>query len=128
MFFRSNSFPLLWTKNWSEDSLTPNDLAPQRYFDRSTAATIVERPDGSLYIALGGSGGSRIFGAVAQVLLNVEWGMDISAAVEAPRLHDQLFPAMVTIESGGCLVCCWRLLERWMVLISRSVFFGFSGI
>jgi gamma-glutamyltranspeptidase / glutathione hydrolase / leukotriene-C4 hydrolase len=66
----------------------------------STAATIVEYADGSLYTALGGSGGSRIFGAVAQVLLNMEWGMDVSAAVEEPRLHDQLYPAMVTLETG----------------------------
>ncbi|KAJ9108666.1 hypothetical protein QFC20_003365 [Naganishia adeliensis] len=66
----------------------------------STAATIVERPDGTLYTALGGSGGSRIFGAVAQVLLNLEWGMDVSAAIEAPRLHDQLYPALVTVETG----------------------------
>jgi gamma-glutamyltranspeptidase/glutathione hydrolase/leukotriene-C4 hydrolase len=66
----------------------------------STAAAIVERPDGSLYTALGGSGGSRIFGAVAQVLLNLEWGMDVSAAIEAPRLHDQLYPALVTVETG----------------------------
>jgi gamma-glutamyltranspeptidase/glutathione hydrolase/leukotriene-C4 hydrolase len=66
----------------------------------STAATIVERPDGSLYAALGGSGGSRIFGAVTQVLLNIEWGMDVTNAVEAPRLHDQLFPTTVTIETG----------------------------
>ncbi|KAJ9096809.1 hypothetical protein QFC21_005080 [Naganishia friedmannii] len=65
----------------------------------STAATIVERPDGSLYTALGGSGGSRIFGAVAQVLLNLEWGMDVSEAIEAPRLHDQLYPAIVTVET-----------------------------
>jgi gamma-glutamyltranspeptidase/glutathione hydrolase/leukotriene-C4 hydrolase len=69
----------------------------------STAATIVERPDGSLYTALGGSGGSRIFGAVAQVLLNLEWGMDVSEAIEAPRLHDQLYPAMVTVETGMLL-------------------------
>jgi gamma-glutamyltranspeptidase/glutathione hydrolase/leukotriene-C4 hydrolase len=66
----------------------------------STAATIVEYPDGTLYTALGGSGGSRIFGAVAQVFLNLEWGMDVGQAVEAPRLHDQLFPAMVTAETG----------------------------
>lgn len=69
----------------------------------STAATIVERPDGSLYTALGGSGGSRIFGAVAQVLLNLEWGMDVSEAIEAPRLHDQLYPAMVTVETGSSM-------------------------
>lgn len=66
----------------------------------STAATIVEHGSGALYASLGGSGGSRIFGAVAQVLLNLDWGMNVSAAVEEPRLHDQLFPAMVTLETA----------------------------
>lgn len=66
----------------------------------STSATIIERSDGTLYTAIGGSGGSRIFGAVAQVLMNMEWGMDVMSAIEAPRLHDQLFPASVTLETG----------------------------
>jgi len=66
----------------------------------STAASIVEYADGTLYTAIGGSGGSRIFGAVAQVLFNMDWGMDVMNAIEAPRLHDQLFPATVTLETG----------------------------
>jgi gamma-glutamyltranspeptidase/glutathione hydrolase/leukotriene-C4 hydrolase len=66
----------------------------------STAASIVEYADGTLYTAIGGSGGSRIFGAVAQVIFNMDWGMDVMNAIEAPRLHDQLFPATVTLETG----------------------------
>lgn len=68
----------------------------------STSPMIAEYEDGSFYAAMGGSGGSRIFGAVAQSFLNLEWGMDISEAIEAPRVHDQLFPPTVTIESGEC--------------------------
>ncbi|BGP09746.1 hypothetical protein JCM10049v2_005619 [Rhodotorula toruloides] len=52
-----------------------------------------------VYLSLGGSGGSRIFGAVAQTLLNLDWGHDLSSAVEAPRVHHQLLPAYVSIES-----------------------------
>ncbi|QRV94040.1 gamma-glutamyltranspeptidase [Ceratobasidium sp. AG-Ba] len=65
----------------------------------SMAPAILEHPSGEFYLALGGSGGSRIFGAIAQTILNLDRGMDVSQAVEAPRVHDQLFPTVVSIES-----------------------------
>lgn len=65
----------------------------------STAPTIVEHADGRFYIAIGGAGGSRIFGSVAQVLFNLDWGLDLSAAIERPRFHHQLLPIEVSIES-----------------------------
>jgi gamma-glutamyltranspeptidase/glutathione hydrolase/leukotriene-C4 hydrolase len=49
-------------------------------------------------VAIGGSGGSRIFGAVVQVLLNLDLGLDISQAVEYGRLHDQLYPLDVDAD------------------------------
>ncbi|KAI8972210.1 gamma-glutamyltranspeptidase [Trametes punicea] len=64
----------------------------------STAPTIIEHEDGSFYLAIGGSGGSRIFPAVFQVILNMDWGMDVSAAIEYGRLHDQLFPMIVDAD------------------------------
>lgn len=65
----------------------------------STAPTIVEYADGSIYLAIGGSGGSRIFGSIAQVLLNLDWGMDVSEAIERPRIHHQLLPSAVSAET-----------------------------
>jgi len=62
------------------------------------APAIMENPDGSLYIAIGGSGGSRIFGSVIQVLLNLELGLDVSAAIEFGRVHDQLYPLYLDVE------------------------------
>ncbi|KAI0355646.1 gamma-glutamyltranspeptidase [Trametes cingulata] len=64
----------------------------------STVPTIMEHADGSFYLAAGGSGGSRIFPAVFQVILNMDWGMDVSAAIEYGRVHDQLFPTMVDAD------------------------------
>lgn len=61
----------------------------------STSAAIIDDEEGDFHLAIGGSGGSRIFGAVAQVLLNLEWGYDLSHAIEEPRVHDQLLPAYV---------------------------------
>ncbi len=60
----------------------------------------METEAGETLLALGGSGGSRIFGSVAQVLLNLDWGFDVANAVEQPRVHDQLSPAYVSVESG----------------------------
>lgn len=66
----------------------------------STAATIIMNEDHTLYAVLGGSGGSRIFPAVTQVILNLECGLDISAAIERPRVHNQIAPSETTIEVG----------------------------
>jgi len=65
----------------------------------STAPTIIEHSDGSIYLTIGGSGGSRIFGSIAQVLLNLDWGMDVSEAIERPRIHHQLLPTSVSAET-----------------------------
>jgi gamma-glutamyltranspeptidase len=50
-------------------------------------------------VAIGGSGGSRIFGAVFQTLINLDLGLDVSQAVEFGRLHDQLYPLNVIADS-----------------------------
>ncbi|KAJ7594138.1 gamma-glutamyltranspeptidase [Mycena floridula] len=65
----------------------------------STVPTIMENSDGSFYMSLGASGGSRIFGAVFQVILNMGWGLNPSEAVEYGRLHDQLYPLVTEADS-----------------------------
>ncbi|ESK85216.1 hypothetical protein Moror_11399 [Moniliophthora roreri MCA 2997] len=66
----------------------------------STVPTIIENPDGSFHLAIGGSGGSIIFGAVFQVLVNLNhWGMNIGEAIESGRLHDQLYPETTIVDS-----------------------------
>lgn len=59
----------------------------------------MENPDGSLYLAVGGVGGSRIFPSVFQVILNLDWGMDVSESVEFGRVHDQLYPSLVGVDN-----------------------------
>ncbi|KAJ8514465.1 hypothetical protein ONZ45_g8022 [Pleurotus djamor] len=65
----------------------------------STSPTIMEHPDGTFYLAIGGSGGSRIFPAVLQTILNLDWGMDVSRAIESGRLHHQLYPEMMDVDN-----------------------------
>ncbi|KAF8984353.1 hypothetical protein BGZ46_008220 [Entomortierella lignicola] len=66
----------------------------------SCVPTIIER-DGQFELALGGSGGSRILTSVLQVILNI-YNHEYNAmeAIEAPRIHHQLMPNFVDIESG----------------------------
>ena len=64
----------------------------------STDPTIIENADGEVEVVIGGSGGARIFPSVFQVLTNLDWGMDISAAVEYGRVQDQLYPLWVDID------------------------------
>ncbi|KAG7449552.1 gamma-glutamyltranspeptidase [Guyanagaster necrorhizus] len=65
----------------------------------STTPTIIENADGSFYLSIGGSGGSRIFPAVFQVILNLEWGLDLSSAIEFGRLHNQLYPLFLDADN-----------------------------
>ncbi|KAF8502165.1 gamma-glutamyltranspeptidase [Russula emetica] len=65
----------------------------------STTPTIVEHSDGSFYVAVGGSGGAKIFPAIFQVILNLDWGLDIGSAVEYGRLHHQLYPEWIEADN-----------------------------
>ena len=78
--------------------MTDNYPEPGKRPLSSTTPMIMEHADGSFYLAAGGSGGSRIFGAVFQTSLNLGWGMDASAAIEYGRVHDQLYPTMVDTD------------------------------
>lgn len=74
-----------------------NYPAPGKRPLSSMAPTIVEQANGTVMLAVGGSGGSRIFPAVLQTMLNLDWGLNLSGSIEAPRIHHQLLP--YTIES-----------------------------
>ncbi|KXN85661.1 Gamma-glutamyltranspeptidase 1 [Leucoagaricus sp. SymC.cos] len=69
-----------------------NYPAPGKMPVSSTSPGILENADGSFYASIGGSGGGQIFPSMVQVLLNLDWGLHVSDAVEFGRLHDQLYP------------------------------------
>jgi gamma-glutamyltranspeptidase / glutathione hydrolase len=57
--------------------------------------------DGKPFLVTGSPGGSVIINTVLQVVVNViDRGMDIAAAVSAPRLHHQWMPDRVFAEPG----------------------------
>src|SRR5690349_5570940 len=66
----------------------------------SMTPTIVLK-DGKPFLVTGSPGGSRIITAVLQIIVDViDRGMDIAAAVAAPRLHEQWVPDRVYVEPG----------------------------
>jgi gamma-glutamyltranspeptidase / glutathione hydrolase len=66
----------------------------------SMTPTVVLK-DGKPFLITGSPGGSRIISTVLQVVVNViDRGMDIGAAVSAPRLHHQWMPDLVYAEPG----------------------------
>jgi len=66
----------------------------------SMTPTIVLK-DGKPFLVTGSPGGSRITTTVLQIIVNViDRGMDLAAAVAAPRLHEQWMPDQVYVEPG----------------------------
>ena len=75
-----------------------NSIAPKKRMLSSMTPTIVEK-NGDLYMVVGTPGGSTIITSVFQTILNVyEHGMDMQAAVDAPRFHHQWLPDRIVLE------------------------------
>jgi gamma-glutamyltranspeptidase/glutathione hydrolase len=77
-----------------------NEPGPNKRPLSSMTPTIVLK-SGRPFIVTGSPGGSRIITAVLQVLVNViDYGMPLSEAVRAPRLHHQWMPDETMVEAG----------------------------
>jgi len=76
-----------------------NLIGPGKLPRSSLTPTLVFR-DGIPFLSLGSPGAGRIIATVAQVLVNlVDYGMDIEAANEAPRIFCQKFDDNLSLES-----------------------------
>ena len=79
-----------------------NAIQPGKRMLSSMSPTIVEDPDGHLFLIVGSPGGSTIITTVAQIIMNVvDFNMEIEDAVNAPRFHHQWLPDMIQFESMG---------------------------
>ena len=75
-----------------------NAIAPGKKPLSSMTPTIVLK-GGKPFLAVGLSGGPRIITGTLQAILNViDFGMDVEAAVSAPRFHHQWVPETLYIE------------------------------
>lgn len=103
-----NDFSIPNSTNYFGFQPSPNNfIRPGKRPQSSMSPVIVERRGTrktgrcDFYAATGGAGGSRIISAVAQVLWYVlDRGLNLTEALEAPRLHDQLQPNLVEFEPG----------------------------
>ncbi|MBL8793121.1 MAG: gamma-glutamyltransferase [Planctomycetia bacterium] len=78
----------------------PNLIAPGKRMLSSQTPTVVAR-DGKAVLVTGSPGGRTIINTVLCVVVNVvDFDMDIQAAVDAPRLHQQWFPDQARFEGN----------------------------
>ncbi|KAJ1912731.1 hypothetical protein H4219_005490 [Mycoemilia scoparia] len=78
-----------------------NKILPGKRPLSSTVPTIVENENGGVELVVGGSGGSRITTGVLQIILNsLVYDFPLNNAVDHGRLHHQLMPDYVEVESG----------------------------
>jgi len=80
----------------------PNSVAAGKRMLSSMTPTIVLGKDGHVLLVLGAAGGPTITTAVfLQLAAVADHGLDITAAVSAPRFHEQGLPDVVMHEKGG---------------------------
>jgi gamma-glutamyltranspeptidase / glutathione hydrolase len=88
----------------------PNLAAPGKRMLSSMTPTIATK-DGAV-LALGAAGGRSIISTVVRVLVNViDHGMNLQAAVDAPRFHHQWLPDRIVVEEYGLSPDTQALLE-----------------
>lgn len=112
-----NQFGLSGTKR--------NLVAPDRRMVSSMSPTIIEDPDGRLFMIIGAPGGSTIITTVFQVIMNViDHGMDIEQAVTARRVHHQWKPRHLSYEAYALSKDAIRNLEARGWHVVKGVFGG----
>ena len=88
-----------------------NAIAPGKTPLSSMSPTIVTK-DGKVALIIGSPGGSFIITITLEAILNmVDHGMDVQAAIDAPRIHEQWLPDVVTLEPRALSPDTRRLLE-----------------
>ena len=79
-----------------------NAIQPEKRMLSAMSPAIVLDPAGSLRMVTGTPGGSTIITTVFQTISNVvDYGMNVSQAILAPRVHHQHLPDQIQYEAGG---------------------------
>ena len=79
-----------------------NAVAPGKRMLSSMSPTIVLDPQGQLFLVTGSPGGPTIITTVYQTISNIiDFGMNVTQAVSAPRLHHQHLPDRISFEHEG---------------------------
>ena len=89
-----------------------NLARPQQRMLSSMSPSIVAR-DGALVAVIGTPGGRTIINTTLQLILNmVDFGMSITEAVAATRIHHQWLPDRIRVESNGISAQIQSQLEK----------------
>ncbi|MGB2869553.1 MAG: gamma-glutamyltransferase [Bacteroidota bacterium] len=90
---------------------SPNLVQGGKRMLSSMTPTIVTK-GGVPYLLIGSPGGRTIMNTVLQIVLNVvDFGMNISEAITAGRIHHPWLPDTITIERNAVTIDTRRLLE-----------------
>ncbi|CAF3867516.1 unnamed protein product, partial [Rotaria sp. Silwood1] len=91
-----------------------NYIAPgKRPVSSMAPLIIIDKRNQRIQQVLGASGGTKITTAIAQVsMLNLWYNDDIKKAIDSRRLHSQLLPQDVVVESGFDYDILKRLKDR----------------
>jgi len=82
-----------------------NPLTPGARLVSTMSPTIILRPDGSPWVALGTPGGATIPSTLIQVVTNlIDYKMPLRDAIEFPRIHEQFSPDRVDAEPGAVVL------------------------
>jgi gamma-glutamyltranspeptidase/glutathione hydrolase len=77
-----------------------NAIEPGKRMLSAMTPSVVEGPDGRLFMVVGSPGGPTIISQVYHVISNViDHGMSLADAVAAPRTHHQALPDELRVES-----------------------------
>ena len=103
-----------------------NAVGPGKRMLSAMTPTIVVAPSGRLRMVTGTPGGSTIITTVFQTISNVvDYGMDLVAAVNAPRVHHQHLPDQIYYEPNGLEpATVVRLRGMGHTLVERSEMSG----
>ncbi|XP_017776646.1 PREDICTED: gamma-glutamyltranspeptidase 1-like isoform X2 [Nicrophorus vespilloides] len=78
-----------------------NFIKPGKRPLSSMTPSIITNKDGSVRLVIGAAGGTKITTSTALVAIKHIWfGQSLSEALNSKRLHHQLFPMEITLESG----------------------------
>ena len=90
-----------------------NAIEPGKRMLSAMSPTIVLDSAGQVLLVVGAAGGPTIITATTQVILNViEFGMPLTEAMRAPRMHHQALPDAIRYESVGFSDATLRRLRR----------------
>ena len=105
-----------------------NSIQPGKRPLSSMSPTIVTK-DGKLFMVTGSPGGSFIITTVLESILNVvDHKMNVKAAVDAPRIHHQWLPDVITAEPGAIKPDVKKALEAagYKIEEQNTILFGFD--